>query len=1203
MTQQEFLLAQLRGMRRRIRTLFALDGIGRLMAAVPPAILAAILLDYLIKFPPLFRMAMLLGIIALAAIVVVRHLWRPMRTVFGAGDVAIELEGRFPELDDRLATTVNFLEKPDDRVGESDELREAVISETLDATIGMRFQKALKPRPLVLMFVLGLVVTAGIALLGAWQAEAAGIGMRRLLNPLTEEQWPKRTLLDVGSNRRFVIPIGDDFQATVQVDGVVPDRVFIRYRELGSSTFAPPEIMKPLANIADGNVFGRTFTRVRKSFEYYVTGGDDSTGDRGLVTVDARPRPRIENVLLTISPPAYISDGQVVTAEGQGSIRALQGSKIVLDIFTNKAIGVDADGRPQAELLFGKVGKAGHQRRQRFAFVGPETRLGDLTEAERLIDRMKADHRVLRSEFEAEETLPLNFQLVCQDGFDGQPGEDLYLVATEDEPPRVRIVEPTQSIMDVTFRSVVRVKAHVQDDCGVTRIALGWKRGTSQQKGTMGLEAVRPVERGTDARPLALSAVRRWDLRDIEPELNVGDELVYRCMAVDNFQWRGRGPHTSESQEYRLRVVSIESMAEAMRRRLMALGLRVGDLVKRQEDLQGETKDTRAAKKLAEPLSQKGREQTMGQEDAQRRLTRQADDIRSEFERLLNQFRLNRIPQDKAFEHAVEAQQALKDVARDPMPKAARALRDSRGAEATPQTQTQKLDRAVAEQQRAIDRLRESLGRLERFTEAEAIAQQLRQILRQQQKLTGKTGRLADQTLGKAQSELTQAERDAQQSTSSRQGELSRDLKKAIDQITESSKRLQQSDPAVSEALKETAQDAATRDPARKMRNAARQIGQNQAAAAGANQKSAEEDIRELIDKLEHRRQQELKSQIAQIKELQKELAKIRKKEEGHLQENRDFQAGKPRASKPEQQAPKQGETSKQTEQLSQRMEQAGSQQASQATQDAQQSMSQAQGQLSQSQSRQAEQKQEKSLEQLDQAKGELEQDLRETETELAEEQLEEIKQQLARIKDGEIEVNKSTAYLQKRRLAKTFARSDSEKLIFTTDHQKELLGETGQIVKELQEGGVKVFTFVLKIAADRMDESSQRLDKQQTDPITQAAQKKAIILLDKLCKALEEEISNRKKKDDGGGGQQGDGQQGPAELVPTLAELKMLRMMQVDIKSATSAVGEALKQADAPQAELKAHTKRIGRDQEKVKRLMQELTDPNAGRAGGEEL
>ena len=88
----------------------------------------------------------------------------------------------------------------------------------------------------------------------------------------------------------------------------------------------------------------------------------------------------------------------------------------------------------------------------------------------------------------------------------------------------------------------------------------------------------------------------------------------------------------------------------------------------------------------------------------------------------------------------------------------------------------------------------------------------------------------------------------------------------------------------------------------------------------------------------------------------------------------------------------------------------------------------------------------------------------------------------------------------------------------------------------------------------------------------------------------------------DGGQGQ-GGGQQGPAELVPTLAELKMLRMMQTDIKSATSAVDSARKQDDAPHDELRAEAKRIGRDQEKVKRLMEQLTDPNAGQAGGEEL
>ncbi|MBN2584654.1 MAG: hypothetical protein JXL80_16445, partial [Planctomycetes bacterium] len=1136
MTQEQLLLSQLRGLRRKIRTLFALDGLGRLLALVPPAVLAAILLDYLIKFPALFRAAMLLCLLALAVALIVRRLWQPLRTPISVQDVAVELESHFAKLDDRLASTVNFIESPDGRAGESVELRQAVVAETLKTTTGMPFARALNPRPLVVMFLLGIVIAAGIVSLGAWQADAAMIGMTRLFNPLTDCQWPRRTLLDVGSERRFIIPIGEDFQARVSVEGVVPDRLYIRYREAGTDAFAPAEIMKPLDHVADGNVFVRTFTRVRKPFEFYITGGDDDTRRGGLVLVDARPRPRVENVVLQVTPPPYITDGEAVVFEGQGSARALQGSQVVMEILTNKPIADDG-GRPKADVLFGR---GEQQRTLPLTFVSDEPLPDGAAGDEETARRMAAERRLLRAEFEVDQTEFINFRMVCLDGFDSEPGETLTLVADRDEPPRVRIVEPTQAIMDVTFRSVVPIKAHIQDDCGVAKAALGWQRGTSEDKGAMGLTAVRPVEKGTDARPLALTAVRRWDLRDIEPELQVGDELVYRCVAVDNFQWRGQGPHTAESQEYRLRVVSVESMAEAMRRKLLALGLRVSDLVRRQEDLQAGTKDTRSEKQETEPLSQRGREQTMGQEDSQRQLKQQAEEIRDEFDDLLTQYRLNRIPQDEAFDHSVETQQALDDVAKDPMPKAAQALRQSRDGEATPQKQTETLDEAVNEQQRAIDRLRDALSRLERFTEAEAIAQKLRQILRQQEKLTERTGDLANQTLGKSQSELTAEERDTQQSLSSRQGELARELKEAVDQMKQSAQDLEQSNQAVSDALKETAKDAETRDPVRKMRNASRQIGQNQAAVAGTGQKSAEEDIKALIEKLENRREQELQNRISSLKELQKELGEVRKKEEGHLQENKDAQAGQPNAPKPEQQAPKQGQTAQQTGQLSQKMEQAGSPQAAEATQGAQQSMGQAQSQLSQSQSQPAQQNQEKSLEQLDQANRELEQDIQDAEQALAEEQLEAIKQQLARIKDGEVKVNESTVDLEAKRQAEKFARSDAERLIFTQDHQKELLTETGEIVKELQEANVTVFTFVLKIVGDRMDESHQRLRKEETDPITQSAQQKAIEYLDKLVRALEEEISNRRRRGGGGGGGGGGGQ-GQAQLVPTLAELKML--------------------------------------------------------------
>ncbi len=1199
MTEEQSLLSQLRSLRRTVRALFALDGLGRLLAAVPPAVLAAIVLDYLIKFPALIRFGLLAGVLSLLIVVAVRHLWRPLRTRISVQDVALELEGRFPELDDRLASTVNFIESPRGRAGESAELRQAVVADTLRATAGTPFTRALNPRPLVAMFLFGVVVAAGIAALGAWQADAAMIGIERLFNPLSSRQWPRRTWVDVGPTRRFIIPIGEDFQARVSVEGVVPDRVNIYYRETGSEAFAPPEIMKPV-DVGEGHaVFVRTFTRVRKSFEYYVTAGDDDTRRGGLVLVDARPRPRAQNVVLQIAPPSYIADGEVAVFEGQGSARALQGSRVLVEVLTNKPIAAESDGTPKAALLFGR---GEQQRAVPLAFVSSDPLAGGAAGDEVAAARMAADRRLLRAEFEVDQTELIGFRMVCMDGFDSEPGDTLTVVAEQDEPPRVRIVEPTQAIMDVTFRSVVPVKAHIQDDCGVTRAALGWQRGTSQERGTTGLTVVRPVERGTDARPLALTAVKRWDLRDIEPELQVGEEIVYRCAAVDNFQWRGQGPHTAQSQEYRLRVVSVESMAEAMRRKLLALGLRVGDLVRRQEDLQAETKDTRSEKPASEPLSQRGREQTMGQEDSQRQLKQQAEEIRDEFDELLSQYRLNRIPQDEAFDHSVETQQALDEVAKDPMPKASQALRQSRDAAATPEQQTDKLDEAIAEQQRVIDRLRDALSRLERFTEAEAIAQKLRQILRQQEKLTERTGDLANQTLGKSQGELTAEERDAQQSLASRQSELAQELNQAVEQMKEAARELQQRNEAVAEALKDVAKDAENRDPVRKMRNASRQIGQNQAAVAGASQASAEEDLRAMIEKLENRRQQELQNRISTLKELQKELQEVRRKEEGHLQENKDAQAGRPNAARPEQQAPKQGQTAQQTGRLSEKMQEAGSQQAAASTQSAQQSMGQAQSGLSQGQSESAQQSQEKAIEQLDQANRELEQDIRESEQALAEEKLEAIKQQLARIKDGEVEVHGATVDLEAKRLAEKFARSDAERLIFTQDQQRELLSETAGIIRQLEEANVTVFTFVLKIVGDRMDESHQRLRKEQTDPITQSAQQKAIEYLDKLVRALDEEISNRRRRGGGRGGS-GGGQQGQTQLVPTLAELKMLKMMQQDIRDATTQVNDALKSHETPeeQARIKAEAKRIGRDQERVKGLLEKLTDPAAGQQGGE--
>lgn len=1199
MTEERLLLKRLRNIRRRIRALFALNGVGRLLLVVPPAMLVVVLLDYLLHFPAVMRGLFLAGLVTLAAVVIIRHLWRPLRIRIGAGDVALELDGQFPELDDRLATTVDFIEGGQ-RPGESRVLRDAVVADTLNAIDRMDFRQALRPGPLVGIFLIGVLITAAVGSLGIAYGSEAGIGLERLLNPLTSRQWPQRTHLTV-KNPDAVCPIGDDYSVRVDLapGSDMPTRVVLYYREDGADSWER-HVMDARRGVAGEPFFLASFPRVRSSFDYYVTGGDDRAPDVDHYRVDVRPRPRVDAILMTITPPAYVTGAPPRFEPGLGGTQALQGSMIRMDVVLNKPIGVDVAGAPQAAVVLQSPGK-----RIPMVFVpaGYDLPVNASNEQKKLWEQKKAEKAYLRAEFELVEDTYFDFALVCEDKFKNELLESRnHLRAEPDKAPRVSFELPTQAIMDVTSRSVVELDVFAEDDYGVTQAAFGYLRGENTEPVVQGL-TVYDIPRGTETRPEAVFARRRWDLRDIEPPLKDGEELVYRAIAVDNFGWRGAKPHTSETLEYRLRVISLKDKKDDLARRLPAMAMRVQALVDQQERLQGETKDTRAAKDPQKLLNAKSREQTIQQEGTQRELKRTAEDLRADFEKFLDEWRVHRVPQDQAFELGKNLRDALDDVSKDPMPKAADALRKSRDAQANAQQQTQGLNRAVDKMQETLDRLRDSLNRLDRFNEAEKLSQEFGNILRQQKKLTGETKGHATQTLGKNQDELSDDDVDRQQAIERRQGELSVDTKATIKKVEEAAKGLQETDPAVAEALQQAHDEATNRSPERKMDRAAKQVAGNRSANARENQEAAEEDLKKIIEKLEDRRVAELKDRIKTLQEMKKEVGDLKKREQGHLGDNKAAQQNDANKKNQDQLSKEQAKTAKDTKNLAQRMQAAEAGDATQSTQRAGQHMQQASSQMSQSQNSPAEKNQEKSIEALDQAEKELQDEIEQAKQELAEEQLEKMKEKLARIKDEEIQVNKATVEIeQHRKESGRLSRSDRGKLVFNQDKQDELLNETSGIVTELEEAGVKVFRYALTIVVDRMAESGDRLQKSQTDRITQTAQEKAIYILGQLIDALEEELDQRRKKQQGGG--QGGGQgQGEAQLVPTLAELKMLRLMQRDVNQNTEMLHKDVEKTGKTTPEADAEAKRLGRDQDKLKRLMESLTDPQAGDVGGEEI
>jgi len=106
-------------------------------------------------------------------------------------DLARRIQRRYPALDDRLLTAVEFLARGDDDPATgSPRLRQAVVARAEDESRGLDFSAILDRRPArraaALLIAMGLVV----GLLGAFDPSGAGIAVARLMNPFGATCWP-----------------------------------------------------------------------------------------------------------------------------------------------------------------------------------------------------------------------------------------------------------------------------------------------------------------------------------------------------------------------------------------------------------------------------------------------------------------------------------------------------------------------------------------------------------------------------------------------------------------------------------------------------------------------------------------------------------------------------------------------------------------------------------------------------------------------------------------------------------------------------------------------------------------------------------------------------------------------------------------------------------------------------------------------------
>ncbi len=308
-----------------------------------------------------------------------------------------------------------------------------------------------------------------------------------------------------------------------------------------------------------------------------------------------------------------------------------------------------------------------------------------------------------------------------------------------------------------------------------------------------------------------------------------------------------------------------------------------------------------------------------------------------------------------------------------------------------------------------------------------------------------------------------------------------------------------------------------------------------------------------------------------------------------------DGQQGKPGES---QQSPSQGQQGQQGSQSSGDKEKDDhppqskdpADRATEQLKKAREQMEEAQKKLEEAKRDKATERQQEAIKQLEQAKAELERVLRQ----LREEELERTLTQLAArfrkmleiqtaIYDGTVRINQVAAAQR------------------THDHEIEsakLSREETQLVHEVEkalsllheEGSSVAFPEAIDQMRDDMRQVAERLAAVKVDKITQGIEQDIIAALEETIAALDKSIKDLEKKRTPPGQQPMAGQPGEMPLVDKLAELKMIRSLQMRINKRTQTYGEMIKGDQAETPELLKSLKDLADRQQRVYRATADL-------------
>ena len=197
---------------------------------------------------------------------------------------------------------------------------------------------------------------------------------------------------------------------------------------------------------------------------------------------------------------------------------------------------------------------------------------------------------------------------------------------------------------------------------------------------------------------------------------------------------------------------------------------------------------------------------------------------------------------------------------------------DTNGAASGDDSESRPETEAERDASEAQEDVREELADLaellDRGEDAWVVSRKIQEMAEDLAELRERTSELADETVGRERSELTDEERRELDDLAREQAELADDADELIEELEARGESMDRADPAQAAGLREAAREARERGLEEQMREAEDRARENQLQQAGEAQQQAAEALERMQETIEESRK-------AQVAELQRRIASL----------------------------------------------------------------------------------------------------------------------------------------------------------------------------------------------------------------------------------------------------------------------------------------------------------------------------------------